>query len=126
MILTNQEIYEMAKKMPSLNASSVTLPIKLSFRIKKNAKQLLELGREIEENLFMIYEKYNIDINSNEPQKIDKETVDQCNSDIADLMNIKQDINLLTINLSDIPEDTQISMSDMDAILFMIDEEKED
>ena len=74
----------------------------------------------------MIYEKYNIDINSNEPQKIDKETVDQCNSDIADLMNIKQDINLLTINLSDIPEDTQISMSDMDAILFMIDEEKED
>lgn len=124
MKLTNEEIYIYANNLVNaFQDKEQRLPIKLNFFIQKNKGILLVLAQEIEKSRLEIAQAYGtLDVESNQfiivPNKIA-----EAQKELNDLFNLEQEVNIGIIKASSLSDDYNLSTAQMEAIMFMIDEE---
>lgn len=120
----NDEIYQIAVEL--LNSFSDSdqntyLPAAVAFSIQKNKAAILNLANDIENHRINILTKYSINIEGDQLQ-IDPEKVNDANKELKDLLEIEQEIKVYTFKIEEIME-VRFTPAQMNAILFMIDEE---
>lgn len=126
MKLTNKQIYDISKKLlDSFNDNTKYFPAKVNFIIQRNKKNLLDIVETIEKVRLAIAAQYG----SRDPENPDVFNIAPENMDIAqreldDLTNTTQEVNITMLSLKDI-ENIEFTSNQMDAILFMIDEQAE-
>lgn len=125
MKLSNKIIYSYATKL--LNAfqdNTQKLPIKLNFYLQKNKNVLIELGKDIEQARLEVAKQYGtLNPNDKETYIISPENTNIVLKELDDLYNLEQDVPIYKIKLSDFSEDLNLTTAQMDAIMFMIDDE---
>lgn len=119
---TNLEIYTLYKKLQEafLNENR-NFPVKVFFYIQKNINALQIKVEEIEKTREYIIKKYGTINYENNNYNISSEYIQQANEELQQLENIKQDVELKTINFSDI-ENLELTPAQMDSLMFMIEE----
>lgn len=122
MKLTNNEIYNIFQNINfAFQDSSKYLPVKVNFFLQKNVSILQELAQEIENSRLFIGKEYGVYENGG--YKILPENFEKANKEIEDLFNIEQDVKIKMIKESDL-DGFDLTMAQMSAILFMIEEEE--
>ena len=125
MKLSNKIIYSYATKL--LNAfqdNTQKLPIKLNFYLQKNKNVLIELGKDIEQARLEVAKQYGtLNPNDKETYIISPENTNIVLKELDDLYNLEQDVPIYKIKLSDFNEDLNLTTAQMEAIMFMIDDE---
>lgn len=120
----NDEIYRIAVEL--LNSFSDSdqntyLPAAVAFSIQKNKTAILNLANDIENHRVNILTKYSVNIEGDQLQ-IDPEKVNDANKELKDLLEIEQEIKVYTFKIEELME-VKFTPAQMNAILFMIDEE---
>ena len=122
---SNKEIYEIGNKfLTFFEDNKKYFPAKIAFIIQKNKKNLTVLLEEIENSRNEIFKEYG-NILENGQVQIPKEKIEIVNKELEDLLNIKQNIEIITLPFEDI-EKLEFTMEQMEALLFMIEEPREE
>ena len=110
--MTNNNIYKIAKKIVNISdqINSLNLPVKFSFYFLKNKKNIFELASEIEQQVFVL----------RDPSLPEAEV----NKKIDELLELEQEVNIYKVKLSEILDLNNLTMEQVDALMFMIDEEE--
>lgn len=125
MKLSNKAIYSYATKLfNAFQDNSQKLPIKINFYLQKNKNLLIELGKDIEQARLEVAKQYGT-LNSDDKETyiISPENTNIVLKELDDLYNLEQDVPIYKIKLSDFSEDLNLTTAQMDAIMFMIDDE---
>lgn len=124
MLMTNKQIYTNAQALiKSFNNYSQELPIKMNFYIQKNKKILRDLAEEIELTRQAIVKECGIqDKNTGDYTVSDPASQKIAIQKINDLLSLEQDVNIFMLELHQIDENLSLTVEQMDAILFMIQE----
>lgn len=124
MILINKEIvekYDLLKE--AFNDNSKYFPAKISFIIQKNIKKLKELSQEIYTIRDNIVKNYGTLENEEEGLfSFSEEVRGITQKELDDLLEVEQEVNILKLKFKDI-EDLEFTSNQMEALMFMIDEE---
>lgn len=122
MILTNAEIYNYAVSLNNnFNDAEILMPAAISFSVAKNKKTLFALAEDIERYRVDIFNKYEAKLENNRISIL-PERVEAANKELDDLLKISQEVNIYTFSIEEL-KDISFTSSQMEAILFMIDEE---
>lgn len=123
MTLTNAEIYDYALGFNNkFKDAEMMMPAAISFSIVKNKKTLFALAEDIEKYRFDIFNKYDAKMTENGKVSISPDKVEIANKELEDLLNISQEVNIYTFSIEEL-NNISLTSSQMEAILFMIDEE---
>lgn len=122
---TNKEILTYAD---SLNRTflkedkDLELPIRVNFYLQKNIKTFIEAAELIEESRMKIGQKYG-EFNAEEESYSIKEEdkLLAAKQDLKNLFSLEQVLEIYTVTLEDL-EDTILTVAEMNAMLFMIEE----
>lgn len=99
--MKNIEIYQHAVLLKqAFENAELNLPAKANFYIQKNTNTLLALGQEIEKSLMDV---------SDEAER-------------AELLDAEQEVKIYKFKIDDL-KDRELLMEQMNAIMFMIEEE---
>lgn len=121
--MTNDEIYRYAIGLNNtFNNAEILMPAAISFSIAKNKKKLFSLAEDIERYRVDILNKYGAKLADNNMISIPENQVEAANKELEDLLNISQELNIYTFSIEEL-KDINLTSSQMEAILFMIDEE---
>lgn len=122
MVLTNNEIYSHANKlMEVFQDNTQKLPIKINFYLQKNKNTLVALAQEIEKTRIEIARSYG-ELNSETQQFIiPPEKISEASSELNDLFNLEQDVNIYMIDINSLSDDYAMTTAQMEAIMFMIE-----
>lgn len=122
-VMTNDEIYRYAiGLMNTFENAETPMPAAISFSITKNKKTISALAEDIEKYRIDVLNKYGAKIVENNMISIPEKDVDNANKELGELLNISQEIKLYTFSIEDL-QNVSLSPAQMEAILFMIDEE---
>lgn len=126
MILKNKDIIEYYEELSaSFKDNTKYLPAKISFIIQKNIKMLKELSEEIYSARNNIIQNYGIqDEEDKDSFIIPKEFQEITQKELDDLIEMEQEVSILKLKFSDI-ENLEFTMNQMEALMFMIEEEVE-
>lgn len=124
MILTNGQIYNSAQKLIKFNENfHKELSVVLNYYIQNNINKLMQAGIEIEKSINFISNKYG------EPSRDDPNIIiikdeykEKAQKELDDLANIKQNVDIHLIKLSEL-KDLKLSSEDLQALLFMIEDD---
>lgn len=126
---TNKEILEYATLLQKVfldTDKDIFLPVKVNFYLQKNMKTLTEAAELIEESRMGIGEQYGEFVEEESSYIIkDSENLKKAQKMINELLSLDQVIELYPISLEDL-QDIQLTVAQMNAMLFMIEESKED
>lgn len=92
---------------------------KVNFKIQKNMKLLEELASEIESSRMAIGKRYG-EVNEN-GYEIPTDKIDIVNEELKELLDIQQEISLMYIKIDEL-DSIKLTMSQMSALIFMIEE----
>ena len=121
--LTNNEIYNYANALAKeFGENQVKLPIKVNFYLQKNTKVLMDLAQEIEKQRIAIAEEYGVFNQESMNYDIPQENVALASTKLRDLFNLTQDVSIYKVTL-DAFGDVDLTSGQMQALLFMIEEE---
>lgn len=95
-------------------------PIKLSYAIKKNTNTLRVLAEEIEKNREELVQKYSVEVDGE--FVISEDKVEEANAEFSDLMNIEEELNILTVKIDSLSDSVELTDAQMEAIMFMIED----
>ena len=126
---SNKEILDYATALSKEileNAKDVELPTKVNFYLQKNIKTFLTAAQDIEEAQLKIGKKYG-EYNSEKEAYIitDSEKLSIAQKEMEDLLSVDQVLEVYFITLADL-QDTKLTIAQMNAMLFMIDEQIEE
>ena len=124
MILTNGQIYNYSRLLIKFNENFHSdMSVVINYYIQSNISKMLDAGAEVEKSIIFITNKYK-DNQQNESGmvKIKDEYIDKAQKELDDLSNIKQNIDIHFIKLSDL-KDIHLSTEELQAILFMIEDD---
>lgn len=125
MKLSNQLIYNYAYNLvAAFNDQAQVLPIKINFYLQRNKKELIRLAQELEEereNLFKQYGEYNPKEN-NYTIPVDKQKF--VKQQFNDLLALEQEVNIYKVKFTDFSNDINLTVGQMDALMFMIEDEE--
>lgn len=123
MKLTNNEIYNLAQQLAgAFTNNEQRLPMKLSFCIQKNKKILIELAQDIEQGRLEIAQAYGVLNTEINQYTIPPEKIADAQKELVELFNIEQEVNICMIKADSLNDDIELTMSQMEAIMFMIEE----
>ena len=123
MLMKNNEIYNTAIKIAeAFRDENMYLPMRLNFYLQKNKKVLMDLSKDIEESRLKIIEEYGILNEDGMTFNIPEDKVAEASKELADLFDLEQEVNIYTISADIIPNDIKLTTSQMEAMLFMIEE----
>ena len=124
MTLKNSEIYNYANALAQeFGQQEVKLPLKVNFYLQKNLKELVALAQDIEQQRVSIASEYGTLNEETQQYEIPPENIDSATRKLNELFNLTQDVKIYKVKL-DAFGDTDISNAQMQALLFMIDEEE--
>lgn len=122
MTMTNAEIYNYAVSLNNnFTNAEIQMPAAISFSIVKNKKTLFALAEDIERYRADIFNKYEAKLENNRIAIL-PEKVEAANKELEDLLKISQEVNIYTFSVEEL-KDISFTSPQMEAILFMIDEE---
>lgn len=124
MKFTNRQIYDYSDILFNCFSDvKQQLPVKINFYLQKNSKTLASLAQEIEEARIEIIKTYG-KLNEAKTEYVFDNPEDKSKAiqAIAELFNLEQDVQIYTFKLDNFKEDTVLSLEQMAAILFMIEE----
>ena len=123
MKLTNKQIYDYILNLnQAFNNNQQKLPIKLNYYLQKNKNLLLDLSNEIEKMRMEIIQTYGKpDLENNNTYIIPKENIETAQKELDELLKIEQEVNIYKMKFEEIPNDIDLTIEQMEAILFMID-----
>lgn len=113
------QFYENLKN--SFNDNLKYHPAKIFFIIQKNISMLEILSKDIYRARDIIIKHYGTP-NGNESFFIPEEVRETTQKELDDLLEIEQEVNILKLKFKDI-EDLEFTSNQMEALMFMIDEE---
>lgn len=114
------EIIKTLKNMNSISGDT-TMPVKVAYRINANKKALTEACEPIQETINAVISKYS----DSGKVTTDNPHYDECLKEINELNNEEVDVNIKTVQLSEI-ETLNMPLSSVEALSFMIEESEED
>ena len=128
MKLTNRRIVNDANFLGALNNKQ--LPIKVSYAISKNISKLeseLKIYNKEREKIINKYckkdEEGKLVIDENNQYSIEDESIDICNKELNELLNIEVDINIHKFKLDDLMcGNYEMSPGEISLIDYMIEE----
>lgn len=122
---SNAEIYSHSTALIKLfgNDNQNYFSAKINFIIQKNKNTLLDKAIEIEQARLEIIQKYG-HLNEEDSNQfvIPPEKVEIVNQELADLLSIEQELNILTIKIDDLDK-VEFTPAQMEVLMFMIEEE---
>ena len=123
MKLTNKQIYDYILNLnQAFNNNQQKLPIKLNFYLQKNKNLLLDLSNEIEKMRMEIIQTYGKpDLENTNTYIIPKEDIETAQKELDELLKIEQEVNIYKMKFEEIPNNIDLTIEQMEAILFMID-----
>lgn len=122
MKLTNTQIYLYAQKLNNVfQNTNIFLPARINFYIQKNKNTILALSEEIEQIRINIFQKYG-ENTENGLLVIPPEKIQAAQQELDDLLAIEQEVNILKFSIEKFTDDISLSMEQMEAIMFMIEE----
>lgn len=123
MKLTNKQIYDYILNLnQAFNNNQQKLPIKLNFCLQKNKNLLLDLSNEIEKMRMEIIQTYGKpDLENTNTYIIPKEDIETAQKELDELLKIEQEVNIYKMKFEEIPNNIDLTIEQMEAILFMID-----
>ena len=123
MKLTNKQIYDYILNLnQAFNNNQQKLPIKLNFYLQKNKSLLLDLSNEIEKMRMEIIQTYGKPDSENiNTYIIPKENIEIAQKELDELLKIEQEVNIYKMKFEEIPNNIDLTIEQMEAILFMID-----
>ena len=123
MKLTNNKIYTYANNLLAQfsNAANLKLPVKINFYLQKNMQTLKTLATEIEENRLAIVRNYGELTEDGSAYSIPADKVAEAQKELNDLFNLEQEVQIYTVNIDALNDDMVLTMSQMEALMFMID-----
>lgn len=123
MKLTNYEIYTYAQQLNSaFTNKNLYLPARVNFFLQKNTQLLLTLAQEIEESRLNIIRHYGIANIETGNIEIPADKVEIASNEIQELLMLEQEVNITKININKFG-DIELSLEQMNAIMFMIEED---
>ena len=126
MRLTNEQIYKNCEQLlKSFNDNTKYFPGKITFIIQRNKKTLLDICKTIDEVRASIAANYGEPDPENPGSYIiPAETRALAQIELNDLSAAAQEVNIIMLDYKDI-ENVEFTPNQMDAILFMINEQAE-
>lgn len=124
MILTNNQIYSYANNLTTnFVANELKLPIKINFYLIKNKNLLVQLAQELDKNRTDILSNYGVLSDDKTSYIIPSEKVEAANQALNELFNLTQEVQIYMISLKDFNETDILTLQQMEALMFMIEEE---
>ena len=124
MILTNNQIYSYANNLTAnFVANELKLPIKINFYLIKNKNLLVQLAQELDKNRTDILSNYGVLSDDKTSYIIPSEKVEAANQALNELFNLTQEVQIYMISLKDFNETDILTLQQMEALMFMIDDE---
>lgn len=124
MILTNNQIYSYANNlMTNFVANDLKLPIKINFYLIKNKNLLMQLAQELDKNRADILNNYGVLSDDKTSYIIPPEKVEAANQALDELFALTQEVQIYMISLKDFNETDTLTLQQMEALMFMIEEE---
>lgn len=122
MIMTNFEIYNIAKAMTeAFQDGNQYLPIKVNFFIQKNKGILAVLAQDIDNSRIAIVQNYGKLNEETNQFMVPEESIEAANAELMDLFNIEQEVDIRKISIDNMPDDINLTTAQMEALMFMID-----
>ena len=125
MTLTNNEIYNYANALANeFGNDQVKFPIKVNFYLQKNIVELIGLAQDIEKERLKIAEEFGTLNEETQNYDIPKENIAAASNKLDELFNLTQEVKIYKVKL-DAFNDVDLTSAQMQALLFMIDEDEE-
>lgn len=123
--LKNKDIYNYALKVQDFykENSDLYLPVKSSFYIYKNFNILIDAATNIDRSRQNILERFGEKIEKGQ-YKIPEDRQEFVNQELNDLSELTQDLDITKVKLEDL-KDVKLTLKQIEAISFMIQEESE-
>lgn len=122
MKLTNQAIYEYAKKLSIFKNCNIKMPVRINFFLQKNILEIENASQEIENARMGIAAQFGSLNEDGTAYDIPAENAALVNAELLELFSLEQDIKIHVFKISDF-EDIELTYQQMSAILFMVEEE---
>ena len=123
MKLSNQLIYTYAYGLAqAFNDQNLILPIKVNFYLQKNKMELMKLAQEIEAQRDEMVKRFGSYSEETMSFYIPEENQELIRKEFNDLMNLEQDVKIYKIKPTAFSEDLNLTMGQMEALMFMIEE----
>ena len=123
MLMKNIEIYNVATKLANaFGDDGLYLPMKLNFYLQKNKKTLIELSKEVEEARIAIAAKYGALNEEGTSYNIPDENIEEASKELNDLFELEQEVKIYMIQMNQIPDHVELSTTQMESMLFMIED----
>ena len=125
MTLKNSEIYNYANALAQeFGQQEVKLPLKVNFYLQKNLKELITLAQDIEQQRVAIAQEYGTLNEETQQYEIPPENIASASRKLNELFDLTQEVKIYKVKL-DAFGDADLSAAQMQALLFMIDDEEE-
>lgn len=122
--LTNNEIYNYATSLQeNFSNNEIKFPIKVNFYLQKNLNTLIELAKEIEKQRIEIIQEYGVENKETQKIEIPAEKTQEATEKMNELFDLTQEVQIYKVKL-DAFGDISLTPGQMQALLFMIDEEE--
>ncbi len=127
MTLTNNEIYVYANALSEQfgNNSDIKLPLKVNFYLQKNMTELVSLAQDIEKQRMEIASEFGKLNEESQQYEIPDANINAAQNKLNELFNLTQEVKIYKVKL-DAFGDIDLTSAQLQALLFMIDEEEED
>ena len=122
--LTNNEIYNYATFLQeNFSNNEIKFPIKVNFYLQKNLNTLIGLAQEIEKQRIEIIQEYGVKNKETQKIEVPAEKTQEATEKMNELFDLTQEVQIYKVKL-DAFGDISLTPGQMQALLFMIDEEE--
>lgn len=125
MTLTNSKIYAYANSLLKefdASCADMKLPVKINFYLQKNMQTLRALASEIEENRLALIRSHGTQSEDGETYAIPSNKIEIVQKELNDLLSLEQEVQIYKINIDTLSDDLALTMGQMEALMFMIEE----
>ena len=127
---SNQEILTYAEQLNKIflqTDKDIDLPIKINFYLQKNIREFMEAAQEINNLRLKIGSKYGVFDEKTSSYVIkDSDNLKKAQHDMEQLLSIDQILNIHMVSLRDLEKETKLTVAQMNAMYFMIDDDDSD
>lgn len=118
--MNNGMIYQYALALSeALSDNDLQMPVAVLFSIEKNKQTLMAVAQDVEKYRMDIIKKYGEEVNGN--YNVPQDKIEIANKELKDLFSIEQEVKIYKFNIEDLG-DIKLTSSQMNAILFMIED----
>lgn len=121
--MTNKQIYLYNENLAifSQQTQDIKMPVRINFYLQKNIETIQRAAGEIQKARLMIGAMYGTPNEEGNGYSIPADQLDKVNSELNDLLNLEQEINIHKFKLEDF-DGIELTCQQMQAIMFMIEE----